>query len=190
MASSNAAPSTRAWVLWTGYVALVYALLPVSRDVLITLDQHELIGAVITAAYFGAAVLVVYHIVFDVRLTDRVAFAAVVVLGLMIGGLVLGMSIPEERLHFLQYGLMAILARRALAPYFDARRTYLWSVLAVGLIGWGDEAIQGLLPDRVYDPVDMGINVLGVLLTLAGYEALHNELGWRAVANPPEEPSS
>ncbi|MEM7158865.1 MAG: VanZ family protein [Myxococcota bacterium] len=189
MASSSAASSTRAWVLWLGYVALVYALLPVSRDVLITLDQHELIGAFITAAYCGAAILVVYHIVFDVRLTDRVAFAAVVVLGLTFGGLVLGMSIPEERLHFLQYGLMAILARRALAPRFGPRRAYVWALVAVGLIGWGDEAIQGFLPDRVYDPIDVGINLLGALLTLAGYEALHNELGWRATTPPAQRPS-
>lgn len=187
MARSSAASAVRAWAVLLGYVGLVYASLPVSRDVLIALDQHELMGWVLTGSYFGAAVVVVYHVVFDVRLTDRVAFAALVVLGSVIGALVLGMSIPEERLHFLQYGLMALLARRALSSRVGPGPQYGLAVLVAGLAGWGDELVQGLLPDRVYDLSDVLVNVLAAVLALAGYEALHNQLGWRP--RPPEDPA-
>ena len=171
------------------YVGLVYASLPVSRDVLIALDQHELMGWVITASYFGAVVLVVYHVVFDVRLADRVAFFALVGLGLVVGALVLGMSIPEERLHFLQYGLMALLARRALGARGPWAQ-YGLALAIAGLAGWGDEVLQGLLPDRVHDPLDVLVNVVAAALALAGYEALHNQLGWRPrAASPRPEPT-
>ncbi len=170
--------------MMTGYVGLIYASLPFSRDVLIALSQRELIGAVITASYFGAAVLVVYHVVFDVRLTDRTAFFALVVLGLVIGGLVLGMAIPEERLHFLQYGVMALLARRVLVRLAPARQ-YGLAVLMAAAFGLGDELIQGALPDRVYDSLDVLVNVLAAVLALAGYEALHNQLGWRPTQGDP-----
>lgn len=162
-----------------GYVALVYGSLPWTRDVLIALDQRELVGSMVTACYFGAAALVVYHVVFDVRLTDRVAFVALVALGAGVGGLMLGLAIPEERLHFLQYGLMAVLARRAVAPRVAGWRQYLAAIAIASAAGWGDELIQGLLPDRYYDLRDVLINALAAALAMAGYEALHNQLGWR-----------
>ncbi|MEM9457030.1 MAG: VanZ family protein [Myxococcota bacterium] len=189
MARSSAAVAARAWVALLGYVGLIYASLPVSRDVLIALNQRELMGWVLTASYFGAAVVVVYHVVFDVRLTDRVAFVALVILGSVIGALVLGMSIPEERMHFLQYGLMALLARYALSFWVRPGAQYGLAVVLAGLAGWGDELVQGVLPDRVYDPFDVLVNVVAAVLALAGYEALHNRLGWRPRSRPPSGPS-
>jgi hypothetical protein len=167
------------WLPLFAYVALVYGSLPWTRDVLIALDQQRLVGGVITACYFGAAVLVVYHVVFDVRLTDRVAFAALVVLGAGVGALVLGLRIPEERLHFLQYGLMAVLARRAVAARLSGWAQYLVAVVLASAAGWGDELVQGVLPGRVYDPYDVLVNASAAGLAMMGYEALHNQLGWR-----------
>lgn len=179
MSPSRVASPTWGWLVLLGYVGLVYGSLPWTRDVLIALDQRELVGTVVTVCYFGAAALVVYHVVFDVRLTDRVAFLALVALGAGVGGLVLGLSIPEERLHFLQYGLMAVLARRAVAPRVDGARQYLAAVALASVAGWGDELVQALLPGRVYDLRDVLINACSAVLAMAGYEALHNQLGWR-----------
>jgi hypothetical protein len=184
--SSRASSPALAWLWLLAYVALVYGSLPWTRDVLIALDQQRLVGGAVTASYFGAAVLVVYHVVFDVRLTDRVAFAALVALGAGVGALVLGLSIPEERLHFLQYGLMAVLARRAVAPWRQGWAQYLAAVALAAAAGWGDELVQGLLPGRVYDLRDVAINASAAVLAMAGYEALHNQLGWRP--RPEQEP--
>jgi len=181
------ASSARAWGIVLGTVGLVYASLPVSRDVLIALVQRDLMGWVITGSYFAAAVVVVYHVVFDVRLTDRVAFGALTLLGLVIGALVLGMEVPEERMHFLQYGLIALLARRALAGARPVLQ-YALAVLLAALFGLGDELIQGALPDRVYDPRDVLVNGVAAALALMGYEALHDQLGWRR--RPPAPPEA
>jgi hypothetical protein len=177
--SSRAASPALGWLVLLAYVAIVYGSLPWTRDVLIALDQRELKGGMVTACYFGAAALVVYHVVFDVRLTDRVAFAALVALGAGVGGLVLGLSIPEERLHFLQYGLMAVLARRAVAPRLHGWAQYLAAVGLAAAAGWGDELLQAILPGRVYDLRDVLINASAAGLAMTGYEALHNQLGWR-----------
>jgi hypothetical protein len=167
------------WLVLLAYVAIVYGSLPWTRDVLIALDQRELVGGMVTACYFAAAALVVYHVVFDVRLTDRVAFGALVALGAAVGGLVLGLSIPEERLHFLQYGLMAMLARRAVAARLRGWAQYLAAVALASAAGWGDELLQAILPTRVYDLRDVLINACAAVLAMVGYEALHNQLGWR-----------
>ena len=179
MGSSRDASVASRWLPLLAYVALVYGSLPWTRDVLIALDQQQLVGGVITACYFGAAAAVVYHVVFDVRLTDRVAFGALVILGAGVGALVLGLSVPEERLHFLQYGLMAVLARRAVAPWRSGWAQYLAAVVLAAAAGWGDELVQGMLPGRVYDLRDVLINASAAALAMAGYEALHNQLGWR-----------
>jgi hypothetical protein len=68
------------------------------------------------------------------------------------------LPIPEERFHFLQYGLLGILVLRT-------SRCETWPQLAkvslfVVLIGMGDELIQWWLPNRVGDLRDVGMNSL------------------------------
>ena len=133
----------------------------------------------VTLVFFSAIVGLVYYTLFNVRLSDRVAFAALVVLAAAIGAMVLGLSIPEERVHFVEYGVLALLARYALASHLPPARQYPGALLLATVAGWLDEVIQGLLPDRVYDLRDVVVNSVAALLALAGDEALHNRLGWR-----------
>ena len=167
------------WVLLAGFVAAIYAFLPFGRGVVIALRQSHLLGLVVTLVFFASFVGLVYHIVFNVRLSDRVAFVALVVLAAATGALVLWMSIPEERIHFVEYGLLALLARSVLARHLPPSGQYLGAWLLASLAGWGDELIQGALPDRVYDLRDVVVNSVAALLALAGDEALHNRVGWR-----------
>jgi VanZ family protein len=144
------------------------------------LRQSHLLGLVVTLVFFATIVGLVYHVVFNVRLSYRIAFAALVVLASAIGAMVLGLSIPEERVHFIEYGALALLARHALSRHLKRARLYLGAWLLASLAGWVDELIQGLLPDRVHDLRDVVINSVAALLALAGDEALHNQLGWRS----------
>jgi hypothetical protein len=148
------------------------------RGVVIALRQQHLLGGAVTALYFLAVAAVVYHVVFDVRLSDRIAYFALVLLAAITGAMVLGLSIPEERVHFVQYGLMAVLARRALAWHVGPPRQYLGAFAIAAMAGWVDELIQGVLPNRVYDLRDVAINAVAALLAVAAEEILHNRLEW------------
>ncbi len=161
-----------------GYILVIFASLPFVREVVIALRQQHLLGAAVTLLYFVAAVALVYHVVFDVRLSDRIAFLALVILAAATGAMILGLSIPEERIHFVQYGLLALLARSALAWYFKPWQQYVGAFLIAASAGWIDELIQGLLPDRVYDLRDVAINAVAAMLALTADEVLHNRLGW------------
>ena len=71
---------------------------------------------------------------------------------------------PVERIHFSEYGFLAFLLFRFLRHRDSSRRTYGLTVIGVWLIGFLDEAFQGLLPNRVYDPRDLWFNgVAGIL---------------------------
>lgn len=72
-----------------------------------------------------------------------------------------------ERMHFLQYGLLAFLLVGLFAPYLRDVGLYVWTVLLVYLLSLGDEAIQGALPNRVGEIADVTLNVYSALLGLA-----------------------
>jgi MFS family permease len=167
------------WLVLALYLTFIYAFLPFGREVVIALGQRHYLGLVVTALYFVSIVGIVYYLLFNVRLSDRVAFAALVVLAVAVGSLVLGLSVPEERVHFVEYGVLALLARAALAPTLSPPWQYLGAWLVAALAGWGDELIQGVLHDRFYDLRDVCVNAVAALLALAGDEVLHDRLGWR-----------
>ncbi|MBP9144503.1 MAG: VanZ family protein [Thermoanaerobaculia bacterium] len=170
--------AARTWVLVGIYVAVLFASVPFARDIVVGLREQHLLGTSVTLLYFAAVVGLVYHVVFDVRLSDRIAFLALVLLALVTGSLVLGLAVPEERIHFLQYGLLALLCRRALAWHFEPRGQVLGAVALASVAGVLDEVLQGVTPDRVCDARDMMINSVAAFLAIVAEEALHNRLGW------------
>jgi VanZ family protein len=94
----------------------------------------------------------------------------------------------EERVHFLEYGLVGGLVYSALR---ERRRNRLEAaeplgpatrfagpvaIVVNGLAGWSDEGIQALLPQRVYELHDVAMNVLAGTLAISAMAAR----GWAA----------
>ena len=83
---------------------------------------------------------------------------------------------PEERTHLFEYGIVAVLIYHALSERLqNGRRVRAQAALALvvtALLGWLDEGIQALLPNRVYDPFDVFVNVLSALLAIAASLAI------------------
>ena len=86
------------------------------------------------------------------------------------------MSIPTERSHLIEYGVVALFIHEALNERTSRGRRVpapaLLAVLATGLVGVLDECIQLLLPSRVFDPVDMLFNVLAAGMAVTASIAL------------------
>jgi len=86
------------------------------------------------------------------------------------------MGIPEERTHLFEYGLVAILIYHALIERRNngrpVRAPAAFAVAATALLGAVDEGIQWLLPNRVFDPVDMGFSALAGLMAVAATAVL------------------
>lgn len=71
---------------------------------------------------------------------------------------------PEEAIHFVEYGVLAALAFRALGHRVRDAGIY---VAAAGLgiaVGILDEGLQWLAPLRIWDLRDVGLNALGAVL--------------------------
>lgn len=86
--------------------------------------------------------------------------------------------IPEERVHFLQYGVVAALIYAALLErrqqLGEERSTipFLAALLLTTAGGWVDEGIQAILPNRYYDLRDVGLNAAAALLALLSLAAV------------------
>lgn len=88
------------------------------------------------------------------------------------------MTIPEERTHLIEYGVLAVLIYEALAERAGQGRRLpapaLLAVLATTLAGTLDECIQAFLPNRVFDARDILFNILAGVMAVAASVAL----GW------------
>ena len=80
------------------------------------------------------------------------------------------MSIPTERSHLIEYGVVALFVHEALTERASHGRRVpapaLLAVLATALAGVLDECIQLFLPSRVFDPLDMLFNVLAAAMAV------------------------
>jgi VanZ family protein len=78
---------------------------------------------------------------------------------------------PEERTHLFEYGLLAVLIFQALTERrrhnADTPNPAALAVVVTALLGWFDEGIQAILPNRVYDIRDVGFNALAGLMAVA-----------------------
>lgn len=74
------------------------------------------------------------------------------------------MSIPEERLHLTQYGLLTILLWWSFLPAVKGWGLF-FIVLAIGSLGGaGDELVKHWRSNRVGDWRDVWLNALSVIL--------------------------
>ena len=160
-------------------ILLIYASLYWARPLAEWLRQANLLRVAVAAAFVSAAVVI------TLLLRAQGAGWRVFV---TVGGIGAGYSIllvavpmmPEERLPFLQYGVVAALIYLAL----DERRARLaesgavpggtlsWfpplpmAWLLTTLAGWLDEGIQAVLPNRVYDLRDVAFNSVAAVVCL------------------------
>jgi hypothetical protein len=83
---------------------------------------------------------------------------------------------PEERTHLIEYSLVAILIYQALLERArNGRHVPYPAVLAfaaTAVLGIIDEAIQWVLPNRVFDPIDIGFYTLATMMAIVGSLAL------------------
>ena len=87
------------------------------------------------------------------------------------------MGIPE-RSHLFEYGVVAVFIYEALTERASQGRRVpvpaLLAILATSLVGALDECTQAILPNRVFEWVDIGFNVLAGVMAVAASVAL----GW------------
>lgn len=86
-------------------------------------------------------------------------------------------KIPEEAVHFLEYGLLGFFLFRALSHNVKDKSIYFTATLFALLIGTFDEILQWITPQRYWDFRDVGLNALsGGLFQLAIWKVIRPKI--------------
>lgn len=147
----------------------IYSTLSVARTVTLALREANLLR-VSVATLFGVAGLVV--VVLLIRHPPlRRPWPMVTVLGVAAAyaAVIWPMESPEEKLHFLEYGAVALLAFSGAPVGWSESRRLAAAALFTAAAGWLDEGIQALLPTRHYDLRDVGFNALAGVMALGAF---------------------
>ena len=167
----------RLWIAFVAAVVVLLAALYPLQFVLDALRARNLLRFAIGGVFLSAAILAAVALA-----RRRAPLRAWLVLTLFVtvyAGLALAMEVPQERLHLVEYGALALLGRAALAESVAVRALSgrvssvdVWTLGAATAIGWLDEAIQGILPNRIYDLRDVAFNALAAALALGSAAVL------------------
>jgi VanZ family protein len=149
------------------YLLTIYATLGVVRIVTNFLRDQGVLRISVVVAFALAAAAMAWLIFRDPRnRTPRVALGLLAV-GAAYAAVILPMQSPEEKIHFIEYGGVALLAHAASPRRWKPARRFLACALFVAAAGWIDEGIQALLPSRFYDLRDVAFNAAAGLMALA-----------------------
>jgi len=77
------------------------------------------------------------------------------------------LELPEEQVHFIEYGILSALIYVALTHDINNKSIYFLSAIIVFVFGTIDEVIQWVLPNRCFDIRDLIMNgIAGILAQL------------------------
>ena len=176
------------------YIGLIYATLPFGPKLFAFLSKSA--GPSLKAYVNAGSIALVISLIASFypgvkrkRLSHFFGFAFI----LLIYALLITAYTPiiAEKVHLLEYGLLAYIASRAfkdtassgkMGQSHSARNRHFWdspyfsSLAVIVAVGYCDELIQGFLPNRVYELRDVYLNVLSGLLGLALLRLLGQEV--------------
>lgn len=146
----------------------IYTTLGLVRSITTFLRDAGMLRVGVVAAFALAAAGMLWLIFRDRRNRNRKVVGMLILTLAAYASVILPMDSPEEKIHFIEYGVVALLADAAAPASWRARKRFLLCALFVLAAGWIDEGIQALLPSRVYDLRDVAYNATaGVIALLA-----------------------
>lgn len=164
-------PKEKQWLSWL-YVAVwtlcIFSVIPIARliqeYVYQTWGRELFTYGVISVIITVLAIAVIY--VYRFRLNSRTSyFWLIAVAGIFFTyTLDLGKRNPVESVHFILFGVLGVLVYRALTHRLKDSSIFIAGAIICGCIGIIDEFIQWMMPRRVWDVTDIGLNLLSAAL--------------------------
>lgn len=175
MGPPSSARERRLWIATALTLVAIYASIPFAGSWAAALSAGALLAPAFAAGFVFAIVVTIGRSVRRAR-GPRPLWAAGAVTTVWVMLVVrLGVG-AAERSHLFEYGLVALLIHELLLERWKSEGGRLSvgvaAILLTAGFGWLDEGIQRVVPGRVYDLRDVGVNALAALVAVASSEAL------------------
>jgi len=159
-------------VVWT---ALIYSTLYIVRPICEFLKKYTPFNVIVWAALVLISAWIIYFIFFHLRwrrISSYLLFFGIVFCYSLT---LLWLKIPEERIHLIQYGILVCLVIRALRLDLRPLAAYTGAFFLTSLLGFGDEGIQHIIPNRYFEWKDVILNSVSAGLGLLVWLSIHKE---------------
>lgn len=156
----------RYWLFVLGWVSLVYSTLYIVRpicDFLKATTPFSFLINVLCSAFLFSIIMRLWMKI-CIRRWSSYLIVILVVLAYVYGLVTLQLS--SEKIHFIEYGFLAYLVIKAISLDIKKPIAYGFAFLLVTIIGWVDEGIQNILPNRYYSIDDVILNSISGALVL------------------------
>jgi 4-amino-4-deoxy-L-arabinose transferase-like glycosyltransferase len=148
------------------YLATIYCTLGVIRPFTNYLRDHRTLRPTVAVLFALAAIVTLLVIFRQRRNRTWSVVGALALTGAGYAAAIYPMDSPEEKVHFIEYGVVALLVDASSPAEWSARKRFLLSALFVLAAGWIDEGIQAILPDRYYDLRDVFFDAAAGVMAL------------------------
>jgi len=159
--------------LWVVLCSIaIFLTIPVGRSIQVFVYKNfgrSLFGySVLVSISIGFGILL-YYLIFRLKIREPSNYIWLFVITVLYVFFTLKLwKIPEEAIHFLEYGLLGFFLFKALSLHIKDKSIYITATLFALFIGTIDEIIQWIIPRRYWDFRDAGLNGLsGLLFQLA-----------------------
>ena len=160
------------------YLGAIYSTLGVIRVLSNALRDAGVLRLTVGVTFAVTAVALLALLGVRGLLKTSRTWVTLIISGAAYGAALSQMDSPEEKIHFIEYGAVAVLAFFAAPERFEGVKRYVVAALFTLAAGWLDEGIQALLPSRYYDLRDVAFNALAGVFALAALAGVT----WRATA--------
>ena len=161
-------PGRTAFLALLGYILLLYVSADLAFDLYVSVNNRigQDTASIWMNGAFGAAGLAGFVFLLRRGITAG-AWTAFLLISLAVVFCLMQLDLPAKRFHFFEYAPLTLLVLANVRFRCTDRYQYVWTLLAVSLVGLGDELVQGALPTRYFALTDVVLDSGAGLLTLA-----------------------
>jgi len=160
----------RLWAALAIVLAAIYATLAHAPAIAAILRERNSLTATMFLVSLWSLVVITIFFIRGRPGRAEIAVGVGILIVYLMAWLRIGITTPEERTHLFEYSLVAALVHEALLERQEnGRRVPMPAILALIIsifLGWLDEGIQSLLPNRVYDLMDVCFNTLAATMII------------------------
>ena len=157
-----------AWIVFALYTIFLYSTLSLAFDLYVSVYQklgREVVSTWMNVSFVLVGLVLLLWVLPAYR-PSKWGYGVLVLIGGVVAFCLWTLTVPAKRFHFFEYAPLTLLAFEALRFRLGGRRLMLGTIVAVALVGLGDELIQASLPDRHFGFLDLAVNLTAGVLTL------------------------